>query len=211
MKGTTAQTGAAEHCWVRRLAGRSTQRRSPPLRDLAPRLGVPGLETFWGGFCRFAPNSSKYVFPTLSTSAGPAQASSNLRPPLQLRWNDLGGYPCRRRDLWPHSGILLTCSGAACFQNMEVRVLSRACQGKGQSRRPAGACQSGRRSKDVTTWRWMGSVKLVVSVLPSAFRLLSVGMRTKKQPMRHHALLPQKFRWHEYGKPEVRVDSTRKV
>jgi hypothetical protein len=25
---------------------------------------------------------------------------------------------------------LLTCSGAACFQNMEVRVLSRACHGK---------------------------------------------------------------------------------
>jgi hypothetical protein len=92
---------------------------------------------------------------------------------------------CRRRDLWPHSGILLTCSGAACFQNMEVRVLSRASQGKWQPR-PAGACQSGRRPKDVTTWRWMGSVKLVVSLLPSAFRLLSMGMRTKKQPMRHH-------------------------
>jgi hypothetical protein len=73
-----------------------------------------------------------------------------------------------------------------------------------------GAYQSGRRSKDVTTWRWMGSVRLVVSLLPSAFRLLSLGMRTKKQPMRHHALLPQKFRWHKYGKPEVRVDS-RKV
>jgi hypothetical protein len=39
---------------------------------------------------------------------------------------------------------------------------------------------------------------------------LYVGMRTKKQPMRHHALLPQKFRWHKYGKPEVRADS-RKV
>jgi hypothetical protein len=92
---------------------------------------------------------------------------------------------------------------------MEVRVLSKACQGKWQSR-PVGACQSGRRSKDVTTWWWMGSVKLVVSLLPSAFRLLSMGMRTKKQPMRHHALLPQKFRWHNYGKPEVRADS-RKV
>jgi hypothetical protein len=31
-------------------------------------------------------------------------------------------------------------------------------------------------------WRWMGSVRLVVSLLPSAFRLLSMGMRTKKQP-----------------------------
>jgi hypothetical protein len=71
-----------------------------------------------------------------------------------------------------------------------------------------GAYQSGRRSKDVsTTWRWMGSIKPVVSLLRSAFRLLSMGMRTKKQPMRHHALLPQKLRWHRYGKPEVRVDS----
>jgi hypothetical protein len=48
----------------------------------------------------------------------------------------------------------------------------------------------------------MGPVKLVVSLLPSAFRLLSMGMRTKNQPMRHHALLPQKFRWHRYGKPK---------
>ena len=165
----------------------------------------PWFALIWGGFCRFPPNSSKVHLLTLSTS-GPAQAPGSLRPPLQLRWNDLGGYPCRRGDLWSHSGILLTCSGAACFQNMEVRVLSRSCQGKWQSR-PAGACQSGRRSKDVTTWRWMGSVKLVVSLLPSAFRLLSMGMRTKKQPMRHHALLPQEFRWHKYGEPEVRVDS----
>jgi hypothetical protein len=59
--------------------------------------------------------------------------------------------------------------------------------------------------------RWVGSVnKLVVSLLRSAFRLLSMGMRTKKQPMRHHALLPQKFRWHKYGNSKVRVDS-RKV
>ena len=83
---------------------------------------------------------------------------------------------------------------------------ARACQCKWQSR-PAGAHQSGRRSKDVTTCRWIDSVKLVVSLLPSAFRLLFMGMRTKKQPMRHPALLPQKFRWHKYGKPEVRVDS----
>jgi hypothetical protein len=161
--------------------------------------------THFGGLLSILLKFSMTILLTLSTS-GPAQAPGSLRPPLQLRWNDLGGYPCRRGDLWSHSGILLTCSGAACFQNMEVRVLSRSCQGKWQSR-PAGACQSGRRSKDVTTWRWMGSVKLVVSLLPSAFRLLSMGMRTKKQPMRHHALLPQKFRWHKYGKPKVRVDS----
>jgi hypothetical protein len=30
MKDTTAQTGAAEHFWAKRLAGRSTQHRSPP-------------------------------------------------------------------------------------------------------------------------------------------------------------------------------------
>jgi hypothetical protein len=47
-------------------------------------------------------------------------------------------------------------------------------QGKWQSR-PAGAHQSGRRSKDVTTWRWIDSAKLVVSLLPSAFRLLYPG------------------------------------
>jgi hypothetical protein len=85
-------------------------------------------------------------------------------------------------------------------------VLYESVPGKWQSR-PAGAHQNGRRSKDVTTWRWIDSVKLVVSLLPSAFRLLFMGMRTMKQPMRHHALLPQKFRWHKYGKPEVRVDS----
>ena len=66
--------------------------------------------------------------------------------------------------------------------------------------------QRGSRSKDVATWRWMGSVKLVVSLLRSAFRLLSMGMRTKKQPMGHHALLPQEFRWRRYGKPGVQVD-----
>jgi hypothetical protein len=60
---------------------------------------------------------------------------------------------------------------------------------------------------DVAVDGFMGSVKLVVSLLPSAFRLLSMGMRTKKQPMRHQALLPQKFRWHAHGKPKVRVDS----
>jgi hypothetical protein len=43
-----------------------------------------------------------------------------------------------------------------------------------------GAYQSGRRSKDVTTWRWMGSVRLFVSLLPSAFRLLYVALRAKQ-------------------------------
>jgi hypothetical protein len=38
----------------------------------------------------------------------------------------------------------------------------------------------------------------------------SMGMRTKERTMRHHDLLPRKFRWHKYGTPEVRVDS-RKV
>jgi hypothetical protein len=42
--------------------------------------------------------SSKYILLTLSTS-GPAQVSGNLLPPPLLRWNDLGGYPCRRGDL----------------------------------------------------------------------------------------------------------------
>jgi hypothetical protein len=50
------------------------------------------------------------------------QAPGNPLPPLLLRWNDLGGYPCKRGDLCPHSGILLTCSGAACFQNMLTAV-----------------------------------------------------------------------------------------
>jgi hypothetical protein len=89
----------------------------------------------------------------------------------------------------------------------EVRVRCESVPGR-VAVRSAGACQRGRRSKDVTMWRWIGSIKLVVSLLPSAFRLLSMGMRTKKQPMRHHALLPQKFRWHKYGKPEVRVYSS---
>jgi hypothetical protein len=34
-----------------------------------------------------------------------------------------------------------------------------------------------------------GANRLVVSLLRSAFRFLSMGMRTKKQPMRHHAWL----------------------
>jgi hypothetical protein len=29
-------------------------------------------------------------------------------------------------------------------------------------------------------WRWMGSVRLVVSLLPSAFRLLYVALRAKQ-------------------------------
>jgi hypothetical protein len=33
------------------------------------------------------------------------------------------------------------------------------------------------------------------------------GYANEETAMRHHALLPQKFRWHRYGKPEVRADS----
>jgi hypothetical protein len=47
---------------------------------------------------------------------------------------------------------------------------ARARQGQAQSR-PAGACQRGRRSKDITTWRWIGSIKPVVS----CFARLSVS------------------------------------
>jgi hypothetical protein len=44
---------------------------------------------------------------------------------------------------------------------------------------------------------WARSGLSLLSLLPSAFRLLYMGMRTKKQPMMHHALLPQKFRWYK--------------
>jgi hypothetical protein len=44
----------------------------------------PWFAVILGGFCRFPPNSSKYILLTLSTS-GPAQASGNLLPPLLLR------------------------------------------------------------------------------------------------------------------------------
>jgi hypothetical protein len=50
---------------------------------------------------------------------------------------------------------------------MEVRVLYEGVPGQVAVKARAGAYQSGRRSKDVTTWRWMGSVRLVVSSLPS--------------------------------------------
>jgi hypothetical protein len=59
-----------------------------PLRNLAPRLGVPGLHTFWVFFVDFS-KFSKYISLTVSTS-GAAQASSNLLPPPFLRCNDLG-------------------------------------------------------------------------------------------------------------------------
>jgi hypothetical protein len=83
----------------------------------------------FGGLLSICSKFSKYIFAdSLDLGGGPA--SGNLLPPLLLRCNDLGGCPCRREDLWPHCGILLTCSGAACFQNMEVRCCTRACQGK---------------------------------------------------------------------------------
>jgi hypothetical protein len=63
---------------------------------------------------------------------------------------------------------------------------------------------------DVGVGRCDQATPSCVSLLLSAFRLLYVAMRTKEQPMRHHALYPRKFRWHKYGTPEVRVDS-RKV
>jgi hypothetical protein len=151
----------------------------------AARFGLLSLVSgslFWAhfeGLLSICSKSSKTFLPTLSTS-GPAQAPDNLLPSLLLRWNDLGGYPCRRGDLWPHSGILLTCSGAVCFQNMEVRVLCQGVSGPQWQSRPAGACQRGRRSKDVTTWRWISSIRLAVSLLRSAFRLLYVALRAKQ-------------------------------
>jgi hypothetical protein len=65
-------------------------------------------------------------------------------------------------------------------------------------------------SKGCQTWRWIGAIKLIVSLLLSAFRLLYVAMRTKEQPMMHHALRPREVRWQKFGTHEIRVDS-RKV
>ena len=48
------------------------------------------------------------------------------------------GYPYRRGDLWPHSGILLTCLGAACFQNMLTAVHDYLGGISAGMRRPAG-------------------------------------------------------------------------
>jgi hypothetical protein len=110
------------------LGSADTPGEDDALRALAPRLGVPVLLSFWGAFVDFLQILYDNLL-TLSTS-GKAQALGSLRPPLQLRWNDLGGYPYRRGDLWPHSRILLTCSGAVCFQNMEVRVLCESVSGQ---------------------------------------------------------------------------------
>jgi hypothetical protein len=59
-------------------------RQQQALRALAPRLGVPGLRTFFGGLLSICSKFSKTFFLTLPTSV-PAQAPGNPLSPLVLR------------------------------------------------------------------------------------------------------------------------------
>jgi hypothetical protein len=145
------------------------------LRDLAPRVGVPGLHTFWGAFCRFAPNSLRHFCRRYGLCVLLAACGCNAR--AKRLWHCLLYF----RVDYSHVGLFAKRIGwrstAANLRRTRrsARVRCESVPGR-VAVRPAGACQRGRRSKDVTMWRWIGSIKLVVSLLRSAFRLLSMGM-----------------------------------
>jgi hypothetical protein len=103
--------------------------------------------------CRAKKESSRCPAGVALPTSGPAQASGNLRLPLLLRWNDLGGCPCGHGGLCPHSGILLTCSGAACFQNMLTAVRDYLGGTSAGTRRPVGAKGGGIISYQVNALR----------------------------------------------------------
>jgi hypothetical protein len=171
-----------------------------------PRPGrAPGLETSGGAFVDLLQNP-QCTFCRHYRSRG---RSGNLLQPLLLRWNGLGGCPCRHGGLWPHSGVLLTCSGAACFQNMEVRVL---CE---SAPVPVAVKASERRVRVREAADTKGCNDVAVDGLGQAYHFLaSLGLPFA---LRGHlgegitdeawGLGPGKARWHKYGKPEVRVDS----
>jgi hypothetical protein len=80
----------------------------------APELCASGFgpsSTFWGAFVDFLQILLSTFCRHYRPRGRPRRRETFARP-LLLRWNDLGGYPCRRGDLRPNSGIPLTCSGA---------------------------------------------------------------------------------------------------
>jgi hypothetical protein len=100
--------------------------------ESGPSFWGPWFACILGGFCQFAPNSSKYFCRHYRPRGRPRRRVTSYRPPL-LRWNDLGGYPCTLvgEEVFGHTleSCVMTCSGAVCFQNMEVRVLCKSAPG----------------------------------------------------------------------------------
>ena len=111
------------------------------LRNLAPRLGVPGLETFWGAFV------DEYICAdSLDLGAGARVAQPPPAP--QLYWNDLGGYPCRRGDLgrtrWNpcdvfRSRLIPEYGGSCAVRERAGQVAVKACGGASE-RPPIKGC-----------------------------------------------------------------------
>jgi hypothetical protein len=96
---------------VRISRGSDTEHAENVASESGPSSWCPWFVDILGGFHVDCSKFSKTFLLTLSTS-GPAQAPGNLLPPLLLSLKRPRGIcPCRREDLWPHCGILLTCSG----------------------------------------------------------------------------------------------------
>jgi hypothetical protein len=55
-----------------------------PLRDLAPRFGVPGLETFWGAFVDLLQILYDIFADTIDLGAGPGVGSPSPAPSSSL-------------------------------------------------------------------------------------------------------------------------------
>ena len=142
-----------------------------------PSCWGPCFAVILGGFCRFAQGPLRRFCWRYGLCVLLAACGCNVRANRLWHWLLHFRVGCN------HAGLVAKRAGwrstaADLWRTRSFVCSARACQGQWQSR-PAGAYQGGRRSKDVTTWRWMGSVRLVVSLLPSAFRLLYVALRAK--------------------------------
>jgi hypothetical protein len=153
--------------------------------------------THFGGLLSICSKSSKIFLLTLR----PLRAASGMRG-CNVRANRLWHWLLYFRVDCNHAGLVAKradwrSTSADLWRTRSFVCSARAFQGQWQSR-PAGAYQSGRRSKDITTLRWMGSVRLVVSLLPSAFRLPLALRGSSGEAITDEAwsLGPGKDRWH---------------
>ena len=154
-----------------------------------PRFGIWSLKwgslvwRHFGGLLSICSKSLKYVICADSLDLGAGARVAQPSPAPQLRWNDLGGYPCRRGDLgrthWNpcdvfRSRLIPEYGGSCAVRERAGQVAVKAC-GSASERPPIKGCN------DVAVDGFVRSGLLFPCFLPpSAFRLLYVALRAKK-------------------------------